>query len=129
MKKFLQIFFIVLGVIFFILILIGAYFFVFDPFGIKPLLSGISNESASVTETDSTTKESDSVVVDKNPLLSETQEKTLEKIGVDPAKLPTNITPEMEECFYMKLGETRANEIKNGATPTTADFFAARSCL
>ncbi|MDO8509736.1 MAG: hypothetical protein Q7S24_01180 [bacterium] len=67
--------------------------------------------------------------VDKNPLLTPAQEQTLEKIGIDPATLPTKITPTMEACFYDKLGEKRTNEIKNGATPTASDYFVARTCL
>jgi hypothetical protein len=123
MKKFLQIFFIILGVIFFILILAGTYLYVVDPFGIKPFIKGLSNQTVPVS------KQTGTNVVDKNPLLTPTQEQTLEKIGIDPATLPTKITPAMEACFYNKLGDKRTNEIKNGATPTAADYFAARSCI
>ncbi len=123
MKKLLQIFFIILGVIFFILILAGTYLYVVDPFGIKPFIKGISSQTVPVA------KKTDTSVVDKNPLLTPVQEQTLEKIGIDPATLPAKITPAMEACFYNKLGEKRANEIKNGATPSAADYFAARSCI
>jgi len=123
MKKFLQTFFIILGIIFFILILAGTYLYVVDPFGIKPLIKGMSSQAVPVS------KQAGTNAVDKNPLLTPTQEQTLEKIGVDPATLPTKITPAMEACFYNKLGDKRTNEIKNGATPTAADYFAARSCI
>jgi hypothetical protein len=123
MKKFLQTFFIILGVIFFILILAGTYLYVVDPFGIKPFIKGLSSQTAPAS------KQTGTNTVDKNPLLTPAQEQTLEKIGIDPATLPTKITPAMEACFYNKLGDKRTNEIKNGATPTAADYFAARSCI
>ena len=66
---------------------------------------------------------------DKNPLLSDQQEKALEQLGIDPAKLPTEITPELEACFTAKLGESRVSAIKGGEQPTTFDFLKAQSCL
>ncbi|OGH91431.1 MAG: hypothetical protein A2534_01680 [Candidatus Magasanikbacteria bacterium RIFOXYD2_FULL_39_9] len=122
MKKFLQIFFTTLGVIFFLLILGGVYFYVADPYGIKPIIKSFYQQP------EPTTKQTSSPT-DKNPLLSPTQEQALEKIGIDPAALPTNITPAMTTCFYEKLGTKRANEIKNGFQPTAADYFTARACL
>jgi|SRR3989344_2632714 len=123
MKKIFQIFFMTLGVIFFILIIASVYFYVADPFEIKPLIKILTGQStpAKNQTSDATT--------DKNPVLSPAQEKALEKIGIDPAALPSEITPAMEQCFYAKLGDKRANEIKAGAEPTAADYFAARSCL
>lgn len=123
MKKFLQIFFMTLGVIFFILLIVGTYLFVADPFGIKPILKILTAQSAPAA------KQTSSPTTDKNPLLSPTQEQALQKIGIDPASLPTTITPTMEACFYSKLGTTRATEIKNGSAITASDYFAARSCL
>ena len=122
MKKFLQIFFTTLGVIFFLLILGGVYFYVADPYVIKPIIKSFYQQP------EPTTKQTSSPT-DKNPLLSPTQEQALEKIGIDPAALPTNITPAMTTCFYEKLGTKRANEIKNGFQPTAADYFTARACL
>ena len=63
--------------------------------------------------------------VDKNPLLTEDQEAQLELLGVDPAKLPSEITPLMEKCFAEKLGQARTNEIIQGSSPTLADFLKA----
>ena len=121
-----------LGVIFFILILGSIYLYVADPFEIKPLIklltSSSSQTSTSNTKLDNTSTPTKDTI-DKNPLLSPTQEKTLEKIGIDPASLPSSITPEMEKCFYDKLGTKRADEIKNGSEPTASDYFIARSCL
>ena len=123
MKKFLQIFFIILGVIFFILILAGTYLYTVDPFGIKPFIKVLSSQVAPAD------KQAGASAVDKNPLLTPAQEQTLEKIGIDLANIPSKITPTMEACFYDKLGDKRTNEIKNGAAPTVADYFAARSCI
>lgn len=123
MKKFLQFFFITLGVIFFLLIIFGIYFYVSDPYGIKPMIKNLTTQPTPVK------KQADGTVVDKNPMLSPTQEQALEKFGIDPAALPAKITPAMEQCFYAKLGEKRANEIKAGSEPTAADYFAARSCI
>jgi hypothetical protein len=124
MKKLLQIFFTTLGVIFFILIGIGVYLYVADPYEIKPIFK-ILMDTQQTAETKSTTSDT----TDKNQLLSPTQEQALEKVGIDPASLPSQITPAMTACFYAKLGDKRANEIKNGSRPTAADYFAARGCL
>lgn len=117
MKKFLNVFFVTLGVIFFILILIGSYFYVTDPLNLKPLLFGDTSESAGDNQQDA------------NPNLSESQEKTLKTFGIDPAKVPTTITPEQEACFVSKIGAGRVAEIKAGASPTAAEYFASKECM
>lgn len=117
MKKFLNIFFVTLGVIFFILILIGAYFYVTDPLNLKPLIFGTE---ASESSGDS---------VDKHPLLNESQEQALETFGIDPAEVPSEISPEQEACFEAELGEERVAEIKAGDSPTATELFKAKSCL
>ncbi len=66
---------------------------------------------------------------DSNPALSAEQEAILRSSGVDPASLPSEITPEMEVCFEEKLGAERYAEIKAGSEPTVTDFFKAQSCL
>jgi hypothetical protein len=105
MKKFLNIFFVTLGVIFFIIILVGGFMF---------LSSG---------------GESDEVVIDKNPLLNETQEKTLEKFGIDPADVPSEISTEQEQCFVDAIGAERVAEIKAGDSPTATEFFKSKNCI
>lgn len=118
MKKALSIFFTTLGVIFFCIILAGIYFFITDPYNLRPMLSAMMDNSTST-----------STVSDKNPMLSEKQEKTLETFGIDPATVPSSITPEQEACFEAKLGEKRVAEIKAGDTPTAAEFFKAKDCV
>lgn len=121
MKKFLNIFFVILGVIFLILILMlaGAYLVIAGPF--KALLF----EQGTVETIGGDAGGS----VDKHPMLNESQEKALETFGIDPASVPSEISPEQEACFEEKLGKERVDEIKAGDSPTAEDFFKAQGCL
>ncbi|MFA6105367.1 MAG: hypothetical protein WC725_02080 [Patescibacteria group bacterium] len=123
MKKFLEIFFITLGVIFFLIIIVGVYLFVADPYGIKPFIKTFTSPATSTT-----TKAGTTTTV-KNPLINAQQEAALKAVGIDPAKLPTTITPAMEACFTAALGAQRVAEIKAGAAPTPVDMFKAKGCL
>ncbi len=116
MKKFLAVFFVTLGVIFFVLILVGAYLFVFDPFNIKPLFFPARSAVTSAPST-------------KNPIINTAQQKALESIGIDPAKIPSKITPEQEFCGVRVLGEARAGEIKSGSAPTASEMFSLKGCI
>lgn len=118
MKKILNIFFVALGVIFFVLILIGLYLFIADPYNIKPLIFG----SDSSVETSSTQ-------VGSNPAINEKQEKVLETFGIDPSSVPSSFTPEQESCFVEILGQARVDEIKAGGSPTATEYFKAKGCL
>jgi hypothetical protein len=122
MKKFFTIFFVTLGVIFFLLLLAGVYFYIFDPLDLKEKFSTNSTRDEVNAPTTATQ-------TDKNPLLSPSQEKTLETFGIDPSAVPSSITPEQEACFVSILGEARVAEIKAGDTPTAAEFFQAKSCI
>lgn len=64
-----------------------------------------------------------------HPLLNDSQEQMLQGAGIDPATLPTEISPEMEACFKEKLGAQRVLEIMQGATPGPLDLLKAKSCL
>lgn len=116
MKKVLNIFFVTLGVIFFILILVGVYFYVTDPLNLKPIV---------FSESDGSTIDSDY----DHPLLSDDQEASLEAVGIDPADVPSEISPEQEACFEDTLGSQRVGEIQAGDSPTATDLFKARDCL
>lgn len=117
MKKFLIIFFVTLGVIFFALIFAALYVYIFDPFHLRQTFV---EETGSATSTVST---------DKNPALSPAQEKALETFGIDAASVPSSITPAQEACFTAELGAERVAEIKAGDMPTPAEFFKAKSCV
>ena len=122
MKNILKIIFIILGIIFFVIIITITVFIIIDPFNLRPLLfnslPNIQNNTSVNTEGN-----------DKHPLLSEEQEKLLETIGVDVESLPTQITPEMEECFIEALGVDRVKEIMEGAAPSPIDLFKTKGCL
>lgn len=118
MKKVLTVFFVTLGVIFFILILGGVYFFVADPLELRPLLFGAPSET-----------ETAAPAGDRNPALSEEQERALDTVGIDPASVPSEFTDEQVQCFEAILGAERVSEIKAGASPTPTEYFKARGCL
>jgi hypothetical protein len=115
MKKFFNILFVVLGIIFSVLILIGVYFYITDPLNLKPLIFNTESKS---TETK-----------DNHSLLSESQEKALKTFGIDPADIPSEITVEQESCFEAKLGAERVAEIKAGDSPSATEYIKARDCI
>lgn len=121
-KKLINGFFVFLGILFLIIIVILATVYITDGYGIRSLLTG-SSSSPSLSGSD--TNESS----DKNSLLSDSQEKMLENIGIDPASLPSKITPEILACFETKLGKERTDEIKSGASPTPLDYAKAKGCF
>jgi hypothetical protein len=128
MKKLLTYFFCTLGVIFFAMLCTLAYLWFADPFNLRPLITSfIADEPVIPTLVEETTIPT-APVQDKNTLLSPVQETALEKIGIDPAKLPSEITPEMKTCFTTKLGATRVAEIVNGDAPSPLEAFQTRDC-
>ena len=135
MKKFLNIFFVTLGVIFFALILISGFLFLSNYLDAKktPLLSETEQiESVGEGESDVAPISDDEPVgdnTDKHPLLNESQEAVLETFGIDPADVPNEITPEQEACFVEALGAERVEEIKAGELPNAIDFFKAGGCI
>ncbi len=118
MKKTINTILVILGLIFAGIIIASIYLFIVDPYNIKPILF----DSPESVETNTNNE-------DKNPLLSDTQEKTLETFGVDPASIPSSITPEQEACFTAILGAPRVAEIKAGSSPTATEYFKAKSCI
>ncbi len=123
--RILNIFFVGLGIIFFIVILGGCYVWLADPFHIFSW--GVSPASLMKMMTGKADVKIDNV--DKNPLLTEQQEAQLEAIGINPATLPSQITPAMKICFAEKLGQERAGQIMGGSSPTPMDFFKVQSCF
>lgn len=124
LKKFFRVFFQTLGVIFFILIILGIYLWKADPFNFKDFLGNVSlplNFSADPANSNYNG--------DANSLLNQEQENILRSAGIDPASLPSSISPEMEKCFAEKLGQDRVDEIKAGAEPGMIDLYKANSCL
>ncbi|MFA7088219.1 MAG: hypothetical protein WC146_02665 [Patescibacteria group bacterium] len=64
-----------------------------------------------------------------HPLLDDSQEKTLQSLGVDLKTVPSAISPEQEACAVQYLGQERVNEIKAGATPSVSDYLKAKDCF
>lgn len=123
--KALNIFFVFLGVIFLIILIVGGIY-------LKNLYGGVSKfklDPAQVMQDGDAAGTTTSGTTDKHPYLDATQEKQLEAIGIDPAKLPTEITPAMIKCFEDKLGSSRTQEIIGGAEPTPFEALKASSCL
>ncbi len=122
--KVINIIFVLLGVVFLLIILAVSYIWVVDPWHLK--LDGVTISGIVKTTTGEILPVDN---IDKNPLLNEEQEATLETLGVDPATLPTEISPALQKCFTTKLGEARTTQIINGDSLTATDYFKASSCL
>jgi hypothetical protein len=58
--------------------------------------------------------------------MTEGQRKMLSSMGINPDQV--NITPQMIACAEAKLGATRTEEIKNGATPTFSEGASLVAC-
>lgn len=124
MKKAINIFFVVLGVIFLCILLALGGMYVF--------ISTSSSPTETVEQGGVTVEDGGEVTnnpVDSNPMLNEGQETALEIFGIDPASLPTEITSEQEACFIESIGAARVEEIKAGDTPTATEIFRGRGCL
>ena len=107
----------VLGIVFLILILLIVIFIISKPYGIDTI-------------------KIISILLDKNPTssydhpnLTTQQESVLESVGIDPKKLPTEITPELQKCATPKKGKKRANEIMSGSMPTIDEILRIKICF
>lgn len=141
MKSILTQVFVSLGVVFLILIFVGIYFFITDPYGLKPMLFGSSaptqSSSAPVSDTanNAETSNGTSTNTASEPVasggfeLSGAQVEALIGLGIDPAAIPSSISAEQESCFAGELGEARVEEIKAGAVPSAFEFLQAKSCI
>ena len=134
MRALLSWFFYILGVIFFVLILAGTYFYVTDAYGVRTFVSLMTSSTTAPQEviqetTPQGNKVTEPVQKDANPYLSENQESALEKAGINPAALPTSVSDTQKTCMINAVGEARANEIKAGAMPTAVEIFKAKSCF
>lgn len=128
--SFLQRFFMLFGILSFIFLILliagGAYVWVKDPLGLKPLFLPSQTESANTSTSVSNPKTSDSGV---KALLTPEQQKLLDAAGVDVNKLPKEITPELKACAEAKLGKERLAALKAGAQPTLSDLLVAKGCI
>jgi len=131
---------IILSTVIYFLALVGAllisfliYIYFTNPFGIVDiLLNRNANDMTQTVEVGNNTELNNikvEAIKSDNPLLNDKQEKLLKDIGIDPATIPTEITPETQACLIGKVGESRAQEIISGATPTTFEILKASTCL
>ncbi len=137
MKNILTHILVTLGVIFTLLILVGVYLFVADPYNIKPLIFGSGavlepsvsgNENTASQNVTPDSQNSDKAVAGGFQL-SNAQKQALIGLGIDPEKVPSSITATQEACFVSALGAARVVEIKAGDVPNAVEFFKAKSCI
>lgn len=132
--KWIYRFFVVLGVIFFLILIGLGYFIIADPLHIRPILMSLYN-SEGVEESSDTNTVNGSVQAGSNVsevdsgVMSDKQEQALQAVGISPESVPAQFTPEQIECFIGVLGEERVNDIKAGDTPTAAEFYQAKDCV
>jgi hypothetical protein len=116
---------VILGVVFLCILLVLGGLFLF-------LTSPDSSPTAALQETITAVTGGEAPAgeaIDSNPMLNESQETALKTVGIDPASLPTTISPEQEACFEVAIGADRVEEIKAGGTPTAIEIFRGRGCL
>lgn len=123
-----------LGVLFLVVILCGVYFFIADPYNLKPLIFGSTptTQKSDVTNgntADTSAQTGSSTETAGGFQLSEAQKQALVSLGIDPAAVPSSISPAQETCFVGALGEARVAEIKAGAVPNAIEFLKAKVCI
>jgi hypothetical protein len=130
MKNFFTQIFVALGIIFLVLILAGVYFFITDPFNLKPMIFGTESNKVMPTDDGTNTGGADTSTGGVTGFqLSEEQKQALADLGIDPDAVPTTISAEQEACFVSALGASRVSEIKAGAVPNPFEFMKAKSCV
>lgn len=142
--KYIKAFFFTLGVIFFLLLIGLAYLIIVDPYNVKPLLTALqsrpqveqsdtrdapASSDGEVSGSGTATPTAEGTVLDAPVPLTPAQAAALEVVGIDPASLPSSISPEQEACFIEKIGADRVEAIKAGAAPTPVEMWQARECL
>lgn len=131
--KFIFRFFVVLGVIFFCLLVALGYFIVADPYNLRPLFSSVYESSKMNDESDasvpSNKQTTDGESSGNAQNVSDGQAQALEAMGMDASSVPTQFTPEQIECFVGVLGQARVDAIVAGATPTPTEFFQGKECI
>lgn len=134
-------FFVTLGVIFFLLLLGLAYFVIVDPYNLRPLIMSMYQKDSdsqevvpqpnknSADSSKDVQSEASPQATSEGGVVNENQAKALESVGIDPASIPNQFTPEQTKCFVGILGQARVDAIVAGDTPTPADFFKAKNCI
>ncbi len=133
MKKFLNIFFVVLGVIFFFILIALAYFWFADPFGIRKYVESRPAPDITIVEVNQTADELSTTSAESVPSsgnkLTPGQANALELVGIDADAIPSEFSPSEEACFVRLFGQARVDEIVAGATPTVNEVLTGQGCL
>jgi hypothetical protein len=131
--KWIYRFFVVLGAIFFLILLGLAYFIIADPLNLRPIMMSmygsenvVENSALSEEGRDATGVE---VQAREDLPINETQASALESVGINPASVPNQFTSEQVTCFVGILGQARVDAIVAGDTPTPSEFYKAKECL
>ena len=138
-----KLFFLGMGVIFTLILLVSVYLFLFDPFHIRPLMTLLVRartdtsmypaattadvSSPAVSDTTATPTPAVSKSAPAGPTAAQRQ--ALESVGINPSAFPGGISATQLQCFTQILGASRVEAIKAGAVPTVAEFLAVRGCL
>lgn len=109
--------FIILGIIFFVLILAFVGLIIVKPYGIDPI-----KVVPALLETEPQSSYD-------HPALSTKQEAILEAAGIDPSQIPTEISESQQKCAINIVGEKRAKEIAEGAIPSLPEILKLKICL
>jgi len=133
MKKSLTVLFVTLGVVFVILLLVGAGFYA-GMFGFGGSYTPKTTKTPVTTSSNTTNGNSSTTVPNTQaqniPItLSDAQKAALRGLGIDPNTIPSSITPTQATCFEEKLGTARFTEIRAGSSPSPMDFLKAKSCI
>jgi hypothetical protein len=134
MKKFFTVLFVSMGALFLLQLIALAYFFVVDPYNLKPIL--FSSDTPSSTGPVSVNQMSDSgaeqsteeAVATEDSGVTAAQVEAMNSVGLD-ASAAQSFTPEQIACFEAILGASRVAEIKAGAVPTMGEFYSVRGCM
>jgi hypothetical protein len=138
-KNFFTNFFMVLGILFVIILILLTVLFIADPYNLKPMFFGTSGTAqttakpvAPVTTDTTTASTSDTpvpVTTDTTFTLSAAQKQALVGLGIDPNSVPETVTAEQALCFEGKLGAPRVAEIRAGSVPSTFELIKVKSCV
>ncbi len=131
MKEYFKFLFITLGVIFFGILVYGAYFAYSNDINPVTLFSAASMPASPRAEengTQATDATGATGATGAQTNLSASQEAALRAVGIDPAVL-TSLSETQKTCIYAAVGQERAAEIIGGATPTVVEIFKAKGCL
>src|SRR3989344_8664697 len=112
-------FFMVLGVIFAVFIVLLACLVIYAIVAFKSL--GVKQQN--IINLENTATGTNELSNFDHPLLSESQENLLEGFGIDVSALPTEITEEQKDCAVQALGASRVKEIMSGSSPTVSDYL------